>query len=123
MRVAVNAEQLLQPSPGGIGRYTARLVTLLGTEEPHDEVITFVARHRADAVAAAWTQSGLADPPAVALPAVLALPRPLLYDLWHVLGFPPLSRQHRDLADAAAHPRAVAGRSSAGTSPLGGERP
>jgi glycosyltransferase involved in cell wall biosynthesis len=100
MRVAVNAEQLLQPSPGGIGRYTARLVTLLGTEDPHDEVLTFVARHGADDIARAWAQAGLTDAPGVALPAVLPLPRPLLYDLWHVVGYPPLSRQHRHLADA-----------------------
>ena len=31
MRVAVNVEQLLQPAPGGIGRYTAQLVELLPT--------------------------------------------------------------------------------------------
>ena len=29
MRVALNLEQLLQPAPGGIGRYTAELARLL----------------------------------------------------------------------------------------------
>jgi glycosyltransferase involved in cell wall biosynthesis len=98
MRVAVNAEQLLQPSPGGIGRYTARLVTLLGAGPGPDEVGTFVARHRSTDIARAWERYGLSDAPGVALPAVLGLPRPLLYDAWHLLGYPPLTVQSRALA-------------------------
>src|ERR1700728_4730383 len=41
VRVAVNAEQLLYRSPGGIGRYTAQLLTVL---PPLDEVVPFTAR-------------------------------------------------------------------------------
>ena len=88
MRVAVNVEQLLHDSPGGIGRYTARLVSLLPTLFPGDEVVAFAARHSTDALRAAAEGAGLAGGGRgiVSLP----LPRPLLYDAWHVLGLPPL---------------------------------
>ena len=50
MRVALNLEQLLQPAPGGIGRYTAELARLLPTlpSTDGDEItlVPFVARHR-----------------------------------------------------------------------------
>jgi glycosyltransferase involved in cell wall biosynthesis len=85
MRVAMNLEQLLQPLPGGVGRYTARLATLLPHFFPEDEVAGVVARHDAADVTAlqrrlAWAKS----------PVVMPLPRPLLYDSWHLLRRPPL---------------------------------
>lgn len=86
MRVAVNVEQLLSPSPGGIGRYAAQLVMLLGSVAPADDPVPFVARHRAREVAAALAGSGL-GPGAVMLP----FPRPLLYETWVRLGLPPLA--------------------------------
>src|SRR5579862_7798930 len=64
VRVAVNAEQLLYRSPGGIGRYTAQLVTLLPRGHPDDEVVAFTARHPRSAVTAALQRAGAA--PAVA---------------------------------------------------------
>ncbi|MEX1008503.1 MAG: glycosyltransferase family 1 protein [Acidimicrobiia bacterium] len=82
MRVAVNVEQLLQPAPGGIGRYTAQLVKLLPTRDPGVDVSVFMARHPRRVVDAALDACGLCDVDAVVLP----LPRPLLYDTWHVLG-------------------------------------
>ena len=94
MRVAVNVEQLLYPSPGGIGRYTARLVMLLPRLYPSDGLATFCARHTPDEVAAALRAFSLDD---VAPPVRLPLPRPLLYDAWHVLGHPSLERLGRGL--------------------------
>lgn len=85
MRVAVNLEQLLSPSPGGIGRYAARLVANLA--DLGVEVYPVVARHSAEEVKAAWEVFGLQSLPG---PRVLALPRPFLYDAWHLLAWPPL---------------------------------
>lgn len=101
MRVALNVEQLLQRPPGGIGRYTAELARLLprpgsgdgdgdgvgdGVEvEVEVEVVPFVARHRRSRVRGAMARVGLAEVAPVRLP----LPRPALYDAWH-LGVPPL---------------------------------
>jgi glycosyltransferase involved in cell wall biosynthesis len=103
MRVALNLEQLLQPAPGGIGTYTAELARLLpalpvGDDGAGDDAITllpFVARHRRSAVRTALDEHGLDD----LVPAVLFLPRPLLYDAWHTLGRPRLDHVGR-LADA-----------------------
>jgi glycosyltransferase involved in cell wall biosynthesis len=79
VRVAVNVEQLLYRPPGGIGRYTAKLVTLLPRLFPGDEVLAFTAWHpRAEIEAAA--------PGAIRL----ALPRPVLYEAWHNLDAPRL---------------------------------
>ncbi len=86
MRVALNVEQLLSPSPGGVGRYTAKLATnlvALGVA-----VQPVVARHTDDEVKAAWQDFGLEAVPA---PRVLPLPRAALYDAWHLLGWPPLT--------------------------------
>jgi len=86
LRVAVNLEQLLSPSPGGVGRYAAKLVSnlaLLGVE-----VQPVVARHSPQEVKAAWDDFGLHALPE---PRRLPLPRSLLYDSWHVLAWPPLS--------------------------------
>ncbi len=91
MRVALNLEQLLQTPPGGVGRYTAELARLLpglGAGDPDDAVdlVPFVARHRAESITGALHDVGLdrLDP------VVLPLPRPVLYDAWHVLGAPGL---------------------------------
>src|SRR3954451_3863054 len=89
VRVAINLEQLLFRTPGGVGRYTARLATLLPALFPEDSYRGFVARH----------DRGAVDDIEVDMPtSVLALPRPLLYDAWHVLGAPRLSVLARDLA-------------------------
>jgi glycosyltransferase involved in cell wall biosynthesis len=89
MRVAVNVEQLLDPASGGIGRYTAKLVTLLPQLSSGDAVLPFTARHRPSEIEHAYRRfdlhkSGVPDP--IRLP----LPRPMLYDAWHVLGRPRL---------------------------------
>lgn len=90
MRVAFNLEQLLSPSPGGVGRYAARLVShlaMLGVE-----VRPVVARHSPQEVRAAWDEFGLAG---LLEPTRSALPRPFLYDSWHLAAWPPLSRDAR----------------------------
>lgn len=91
MRVAVHAEQLLQPVPGGTGRYTAALLALLPAQDPGDAVVPFVARHRPGEVAAAWRRAGL-EPASAARAVVLPLPRPLLYEAWHRVGAPDPAR-------------------------------
>src|SRR5260370_1447409 len=97
MRLALNIEQLLHRPPGGIGRYTAELARLL--PEPGSdggeriEVIAFVARHRRGDVHRALGAFGLTD----LEPAALLLPRPVVYDLWNVLGVPPLGLLHPSL--------------------------
>ena len=60
MRVAVNVEQLLYRAPGGIGRYTARLVTLLPVVAPDVTVVPFTARHSREETARAYRAFGLA---------------------------------------------------------------
>lgn len=85
MRIAINVEQLLHRSPGGIGRYTARLASLLPGLFPADEVMAFAARHPRSVLDAAASAIG-------GLPVhALALPRPVLYDCWHLLGWPPVA--------------------------------
>jgi glycosyltransferase involved in cell wall biosynthesis len=96
MRVAVNVEQLLYRSPGGIGRYTAKLLTLLPELFAADTVVPFAARHPRADVDEAWDRFGLAG---VDRPVLSALPRPVLYDAWHVLGAPPLSWRAPRLTD------------------------
>lgn len=83
MRVALNVEQLLYRSPGGVGRYTAQLATLLPAGGG-DEVVTFTARHPRAEVTAAMARFGVPGPP----PAILSLPRPVLYEVWHRFGWP-----------------------------------
>jgi glycosyltransferase involved in cell wall biosynthesis len=91
VRVGLNVEQLFHPAPGGIGRYTARLATLLTTHAPADEVVGFAAAHARSTVARISR--------AIALPApvVLPLPRPVLYDLWHTTNAPSLTAMSRRL--------------------------
>src|SRR5215218_2870869 len=95
MRVALNLEQLLQPAPGGIGRYTAELARLLPSLPAGDgdeiTLVPFVARHRREDVEARLREFGLAGVD----PVVLPLPRPLLYDAWHLLRRPRLGRSRR----------------------------
>ncbi|HEY3096374.1 MAG TPA: glycosyltransferase family 1 protein [Acidimicrobiia bacterium] len=95
MRVALNLEQLLQPAPGGIGRYTAELARLLPTLPARNAdtvtVVPFVARHRRAHIEARLREFGLEDLDPVAL----RLPRPLLYDAWHLLRRPRLERSRR----------------------------
>jgi len=76
------------PSPGGIGVYTAKLVSSLS--DLGVEVQPVVALHRSAAIGDAWAEFGLAGklPP----PARLYLPRAALYDAWHLVSWPPLSR-------------------------------
>jgi len=91
MRVGLNVEQLFHSAPGGIGRYTARLATLLTTLEPADEVTAFAAAHPPASVRRVMATYGLARP------ALLGLPRPVLYDLWHLAGAPSLTTLSRRL--------------------------
>ena len=93
MRVAVNAEQLLYRSPGGIGRYTAQLLTVLPSLFPEDEVVPFTARHAPARVAAALGDAGV-DPATAQRAVMLPLPRPLLYEGWLGLGLPRLPGLH-----------------------------
>lgn len=88
MRVVMNLEQLLTPSPGGIGRYAARLSAHLGRLGV--DVQPVVARHRQAEVRQAWSEQGVDGVP---LPRLLALPRPLLYDAWHLAGWPPVVKR------------------------------
>lgn len=85
MRVAVNVEQLLSRSPGGIGRYCGQVVTLLASSPPPDDMVPFVARHSAGAVGRALSSAGI-DARAVTLP----WPRAALYEGWVRWGVPPL---------------------------------
>src|SRR2546429_203692 len=95
MRVALTLEQLLQPAPGGIGRYTAELARLLPALPARDgdetTLVPFVARHRREDVETRLCEFGLDGVD----PVVLPLPRPLLYDAWHLLRRPRLGRSRR----------------------------
>lgn len=85
MRVAINLEQLLAPSPGGVGRYGAKLAHHL--HGMGVEVLPVVARHNDAEVKAAWSRYDLES---LGPPRRLALPRPALYDAWHLVSWPPL---------------------------------
>ncbi len=91
MRVAINVEQLLHASPGGIGRYVGQLVSLLPTLHPEDEVVPVCAHHRPEDVASALRRVGV-PPGGRVTPVVLPLPRPLLYRSWLWTGRPLLDR-------------------------------
>ena len=84
---------MLQTPPGGVGRYTAELARLLpgaSSGDPGDatEVVPFVASHSRESIEAALRTFHLDGVD----PVVLPLPRPLLYDAWHLLGVPGLGR-------------------------------
>ncbi len=109
MRVALNLEQLLQPAPGGIGRYTAELARLLPTLSAGDggdvvALLPFVARHSRSRVHAALLEHGIGDLD----PVVLPLPRPLLYDAWHLLRRPRLDHMRRLTGADLVHAPSVA---------------
>ncbi|MDQ6840230.1 MAG: glycosyltransferase family 4 protein [Actinomycetota bacterium] len=87
-------EQLLYRSPGGIGRYTAQLATLLPGSG--DDVVAFTARHGRGQVTAAMARFGVVGSP----PAILGLPRPVLYESWHRLGWPPVAVGEVDVIHA-----------------------
>jgi len=97
MRVAINAEQLLHHSPGGIGRYVANLVAGVPEVAADASVVAFVARHRRGEVAEAWRVAGLG---AARPPVVLPLPRPVLYEGWHRGGWPPVGWPRPPLQEA-----------------------
>jgi glycosyltransferase involved in cell wall biosynthesis len=89
LRVAVNAEQLLYRSPGGIGRYTAQLLTVLPAVFPDCDLVPFTARHRPKEVDEALAEHGV--PAQIRARSVRqALPRPVLYQTWVRFGRPAL---------------------------------
>jgi glycosyltransferase involved in cell wall biosynthesis len=110
VRVAVNAEQLLYRSPGGIGRYTAQLLTVLPRLFPEDDVVPFTALHPPEVVATTLGRAG-ADPSTIGRAVRLPWPRPLLYEGWLRWGRPRLPGLHgADLVHAPSvavppHPR------------------
>jgi glycosyltransferase involved in cell wall biosynthesis len=71
VRVALIAEQVLAPVPGGIGRYTAELAAALTRTSPADRVTAWTAWHR-----------GAAMPPGLDGPRRLPLPRRALIAAW-----------------------------------------
>jgi glycosyltransferase involved in cell wall biosynthesis len=97
VRVAVNVEQLLYRPPGGIGRYTAKLVTLLPRLFSGDEVVAFTAWHSRTEIERAWPPPGLTE--ARPAPVRLLLPRPALYEAWNTLGVPRLGWLARSLGN------------------------
>ncbi|MDQ1416744.1 MAG: hypothetical protein QOF81_2357 [Acidimicrobiaceae bacterium] len=119
VRVAVNVEQLLYRPPGGIGRYTAKLVTLLPQLFPDDSVVAFTARHPRAEIDAAWQAAtggtaatggsgapggsgvpgGTGEPGGSGAPPIrLPLPRALLYEGWNTLGVGRLDWLARELS-------------------------
>ncbi len=98
MRLALNLEQLLHHPPGGIGSYTAELARLLPVDDgdgEHIDVVSFVARHSEREIDQAMLEFGLSGTE----PVRLALPRPVLYDTWNVLGIPSLGALSSSLRD------------------------
>jgi glycosyltransferase involved in cell wall biosynthesis len=85
VRVALNAEQLLYHSPGGIGRYTAQILSGIPRLFPEDSVMPFTARHPKRTVHAAMRAAGAADQATI-----LGLSRPVLYEAWLRFGRPRL---------------------------------
>jgi len=78
----------LSPSPGGVGRYAAKLAG--GLASLGAEVRAVVARHSDEQVRKAWQEAGLSG--AVPLPRVMPLARPVLYDCWHLFGWPQVGK-------------------------------
>ena len=78
IRVAFGLEQLLDDAPGGIGRYVAELALRLPGCDV--DVVGFTARHPRRRVDRAMRNFGLEG----VEPVILGLPRPVLYDTWHI---------------------------------------
>lgn len=93
LRVAVNAEQLLNRSPGGIGRYTAQLLTVLPATCPDGDMVPLAARHPRSEIVARLDALGV-RPGTVASLAVQPWPAPLLYEGWLRWGRPALRGVH-----------------------------
>lgn len=85
----MHAEQLLHRSPGGIGRYTAQLLTALPAVGPGCEVLPFTARHPPDRIEAALAAAGVPETVRAAV-ARQPLPAGVLYRTWNGLGRPHL---------------------------------
>jgi len=90
VRVAVNVEQLLYQPPGGIGRYTAKLVTLLPRLFPDDVVVPFTAWHRGSEIDRAFRAVAADGDAPPARPVRFPLPRAALYEGWNTFGVPRL---------------------------------
>jgi glycosyltransferase involved in cell wall biosynthesis len=96
MRVAVNAEQLLYHSPGGIGRYTAQILSGMPRLFPDDSMAAFTARHPRRTVNAALRAAGVIEQATI-----LRFSRPALYEAWLRLGRPRLPKSlNADLVHA-----------------------
>lgn len=89
MRVAINAEQLFHPSPGGIGRYTAQLLRLVPEVRPDVEMVPVTGRHSRASVVEVLGAAG-ADGGTVRRAAVQAWPTAAMYEAWVTLGRPRL---------------------------------
>lgn len=96
VRIGLNVEQLLFRAPGGIGRYTARLLSTIPALGEGDTVVPFCARHNPAEISDAYQNAGLHSPE-VPSPIPLSLPRPLLYESWHLLGVPHLDKASSQL--------------------------
>lgn len=94
LRVGINVEQLLYRSPGGIGRYTAQLLTLLPALGAGVEVVPFSAWHARPKIEEVLRSNATGEHRP---PVRLALPRPLLYEAWVRFGQPPLALSSRAL--------------------------
>lgn len=80
VRVAMNVEQLLYRSPGGVGRYTAQVAGPLA-EGAGSHIMPFCARHPRSEVERAAATASVSGPVRS-----LALPRAVLYEAWHSPG-------------------------------------
>ncbi|HWE54986.1 MAG TPA: glycosyltransferase family 1 protein [Acidimicrobiales bacterium] len=99
MRVAVNAEQLLYRSPGGIGRYTAQLLTVLPDAFPDCQMVPITARHDRAQVDRVLADAGVSGP-VRARTAVQPLPARLLNGAWGALRRPALRGVGADVVHA-----------------------
>ena len=99
MRIGFNVEQLFYRAPGGTGRYSARLASTLAAQFSSDTVVPFSAWHAGEEIASVFRRSELKNANLAPL-ARLPLPRPVLFDAWHYLGWPDLGTFSPDLRSA-----------------------
>ncbi|HUB69875.1 MAG TPA: glycosyltransferase family 1 protein [Acidimicrobiales bacterium] len=85
MRVAINVEQLFYRAPGGTGRYTARLAACIAAQFSGDVVLPFCAWHSRRQIGEVLARAGLGEP-RLDRPVRFPLPRPFLFDSWHLGG-------------------------------------